>query len=206
MLGSQRGRSCHGWRWLNVLVVAAALQAGLAGKASAAAIFVTPPSQSIGLGGQVALTVQVADVLPAGLGAYDFTLRFDPAVLGFARVDDAHGLGAAVGLAATDVGGGVLLSDFSFELTADLLAVQSSDFALFTIYFDALGIGTSSLSIDGLSTFDAAGNALAYGVAGASVTVTPRATGLPEPASLALVLLALLAMARCAGPWRQRRR
>lgn len=206
MLGSHGDRSCRAWRWLKGLAFAAALQAGLPGMAVAAAIFITPPSQSVGLGGQVALTVQVSDVLPAGLGGYDFTLRFDPTVLGFSRIEDDQRLGAAIGLAATDVGGGVLLSDFSFEATADLLALQSSDFALFTIYFDALGVGTSALSLDGLSTFDAAGNAVAYGATGASVTVTPRATRLPEPASLALVLLALLAMAHYAGPWRQRRR
>ena len=206
MLGSRGDRSCRAWRWLNVLALATVLQAWLPGMAGAAAIFVTPPSQTIAQGGQVALTVQVSDVLPAGLGGYDFTLRFDPTVLGFARVEDAQHLGAAIGLAASDGGGGVLLSDFSFEATSDLLALQSADFALFTIYFDALDVGTSALSIEGLSTFDAEGNAVAYGVLGASVTVVPPGIRLPEPASLALVLLALLAMARYVRPWRQRRR
>lgn len=205
MFGSTGNRPRRAWRWLTVLAVAASFQALLPGLASAAVMFVTPASQTVGLGTQVGLTVQVSDVLPDGLSAYDFTLRFDPAVLGFARVEDAQNLGAAVGLGATDVGGGVLLSDFSFELVADLLALQSPSFSLFTIYFDAIGVGTSALSIEGLSTFNAQGDPLTYNTVGASVTVTPRVTRLPEPASLALVLLTLLAMARYAGPWRQRR-
>ncbi len=205
MSGSKGDGSCRPWRWLNTLALATALQAWLPGAAGAAVISMTPATQTVGLGAQVALTVQVSDVLPAGLGGYDFTLRFDPAVLGFARVQDAQHLGAAIGLAANDVGGGVLLSDFSFELTSDLLALQAPAFDLFTIYFDALGVGTSALDIDALSTFDADGNAVAYNAVGASVTVAPRGIQLPEPASLALVMLALLAM-RYARPWRQRRR
>jgi hypothetical protein len=165
----------------------------------------SPASQTVGLGQEVALSVQVSDVLPSGLGAYDFTLRFDPTVLGFSRVDDARHLGAAVGLGATDIGGGVLLSDFSFELVPDLLALQSPDFTLFTIYFNALGLGSSTLSIDGLSTFDAVGDATAYDARGAFVTVAPPSTSVPEPGSLGLVAIALLAIALYARPSRQRR-
>lgn len=205
MPGFDRDRSCRAWRWLQMIALAALLQAPLSGAAGAAALFITPATQTVGLGQQVALTVQVSDVLPAGLGAYDFTLRYDPAVLGFASVDDAQGLGTAIGLAATDVGAGVLLSDFSFELTADLLALQSPDFALFTIYFNALSVGSSALTVENLATFDAAGHALAYGASGAMVTVAPPASRLPEPGGLALVGLALLAMA-CSALWRRQRR
>jgi len=189
-----------------MLALATLLQAWLPGQAVAGMISFTPASQTVELGQRIALTIQVSDVLPAGLGAYDFTLRFDPAVLGFASVNDAGNLGMAIGLAATDVGGGVLLSDFSFELPADLLALQAPSFDLFTIYFDAIGIGTSALLIENLSTFDVDGNAMSYAASRASVTVAPPTTRLPEPASLGLVLLALLAMGWHAGPSRQRRR
>ena len=206
MPGSKSDRSCRAWRWLNMFGVAALLQAWLVNPAVAGMISFAPSSQTVELGQRFALTVQVSDVLPAGLGAYDFTLRFDPAVLGFAHVDDARNLGMAIGLAATEVGGGVLVSDFSFELPADLLALQQPSFSLFTVYFDAVGVGSSALLIENLATFDADGMALSYAASGALVTVAPPSTRLPEPAALGLVLLALLALACQARPWRQRRR
>jgi PEP-CTERM motif len=164
----------------------------LPGWASAYSLSIEPTSQTVGLGTEVAVTVKVSNTQPSGLGAYDFRFNFDGAVLAFDRFSDAAGLGAAVGLGVTQLGNSLLVSDFSLETVPDLLSFQSADFTLFTLVFDTVGLGTSLLDLSNISVFDAGGNMVAATSGGGSITVQ-ASSGVPEPASWALVGLAMAA-------------
>lgn len=176
-------------RWL--LTTAVIVLIGMGGGASAHSLSFDPQNQTTALGGEATVTVRISDVLPAGLGAYDFDVRFDPSILAFDRAIDGFGLGVAIGLGALSGAGTVTVSDFSLESVADLLALQGDAFPLFSLVFDTLAEGTSALGFELVNLGDAAGNPLAPSTLGAgSITV---ARVVPEPGALALVLAASLA-------------
>lgn len=169
--------------------------------AQAHALNFLPAVQSVGLGSEATVEVRVSGVLPDGLGAYQFDVTFDPGIVAFDRAVDGFGLGLAFGLGAAPGTGRVTVSDFSFETIADLLALQTDEFALFSLVFDTLAVGTSPLGFDLVTLGDAAGNPVQpTALGGGSITVEPGA--IPEPTSMALVLVALLASVL---PFRRRR-
>ena len=161
---------------------------------SAAALVLSfdPASQTVPLSGQASIDVHVGDVLPDGLGAYDFDVTFDPSILAYNSVIDGFGLGLAVGLSATPGVGTLTVSDFSLEVPADLLALQTNDFLLLRVVFDTLALGTSSLGLSTVTLADAVGNLIApVTLVGGSITVSAA----PEPGSLALLGIALAGLA-----------
>jgi hypothetical protein len=162
----------------------------LPGWAGAYALSIVPGSQSVGLGTEVTVTVKVSNALPSGLGSYDFRFNFDNTVLAFDRATDGAGLGLAFGLGVSDLGSTLLMSDFSLETQLDLLALQTTDFTLMTIVFDTVAVGTSALDLSGITLSDAGGTIVAHSASGGSVTVVTGAA-VPEPATWALVGLAL---------------
>jgi hypothetical protein len=177
-------------RPLMFLIVAAAL--GLHSlSARAYALSFAPVAQTVALGSEASVAVRIADAMPGGLGAYDFDVTFDPSVVAFDRADDAFGLGLAFGLGTTGGVGRVTVSDFSLESIADLLALQTDSFDLFTLVFDAVGGGVSPLGFEAVTLGDAAGNPVAFTAGAGSITVT---AAVPEPGSTALVAAAALAL------------
>jgi uncharacterized protein (TIGR03382 family) len=187
-----------GRRALNAALCGLALAAGH-GSAGAYALTVSPFAQTASLGSEVGVALTVADVLPGGLGGYNFDISFDAGILSFGRIVDAQGLGLAFGLVSVAGAGLLSVADASLESESDLLALQSESFTLFTVYFDAVGLGTSALSLDAVAFADAAGNAVSPSAVGGSVTVLPN-NAVPVPGTLSLVLVAALA-----GQFRRRR-
>ncbi len=186
----------HG-QWLQPCMLTLMLWLGAAlmllpGWASAYSLSVAPTSQTVGLGTEVSVAVRVSNTQPGGLGSYDFRFNFDGAVLAFDRFSDGAGLGAAIGLGVTQLGNSLLVSDFSLETVPDLLALQSADFTLFTLVFDTVGLGTSLLDLSAITVFDASGAMVAATSGAGSITVQ-AGNSVPEPASWALVGLALAA-------------
>jgi hypothetical protein len=135
----------------------------------------------------------VADLAAPSVGVYDLDLTFDAALVAPGAVTfgvglDVLGLGS-IRAAAPGVGV-VNLFELSLDTVDDLNALQAGEFVLAIVGFTALA--------DGLNTFDLLINSLgdAEGVAIPDVSVTTaqvqiRQTNLPEPISLALVLVAL---------------
>lgn len=80
------------------------------------------------------------------------------------------------------------ISDVSFDDAPTLVSLQSPSFSLFTIYFDAIGLGASSLSISSVTLADAYGNEGAFIARGSSIDVLP-VSAVPEPGSLPLLCL-----------------
>ena len=144
-----------------------------------------PVDQTVPLGSQVSVAVRIDDTQPAGLGAYDFDVVFDPGVLAFARAVDGGGLGTAIGLDAVASGGSVRVSDFSRETVAGLLALQPDDFAILSLVFDTRAPGTSALELTAVTLGDAAATPLTATLGSGSITVVQQ---VPEPGSAALVL------------------
>lgn len=171
--------------------------------AQAYALNFLPAVQSVGLGSEATVEVRVSGVLPDGLGAYLFDVTFDPGIVAFDRAVDGSGLGLAFGLGVTPTPGAgrVTVSDFSLEAIDDLLALQTDEFLLFSLVFDTLAAGTSSLGFDLVTLGNAAGDLVqATALGDGSITVEPGV--IPEPTSIALVLVALLASVR---PFTRRR-
>lgn len=176
-------------RWLCTWLTALLL--GSANLVLAHTLSFDPPSQAVVLGSEASIDVRLGGAMPDGLGAYDFDVTFDPALLAFDRAIDGLGLGLAIGLGTFPGVGTVTVSDFSLESVADLLALQSDDFVLFTLVFDTLAAGTSSLGFDLVTLGDAAGAPIVPAALGTgSITIT---AAIPEPGALSLLVLAGLA-------------
>lgn len=195
--------------FIAVLFVVANLAASLP-TAHALTISVAPSSGTIDVGGNV-----IADLVISGLGsgvaastvgAFDVNIAFNPAIVSLNSVTFGALLGnPAFGEAITafdnSTPGTVNLfsvslleasgSTCTFCLPPYLDALQPSTFVLATLSFAGLSQGTSALSILVNALGDGDGNDVATGLITSDGTVTVRATStaIPEPGSLALMLV-----------------
>ena len=170
----------------NILIIAGALFASLS--ANAVSLDLLPANSSVNLGDPVQVELRISGLgegTAPSLGAYDFTLAFNPAVLVFGAFTfgdsvlgnqlDLMGFGTVAGF---DGGtpGQLNAFEISLDLASDLDALQAGAFALGTISFNTLGNGTSGLQFTSALFSDAAGNALSVQLGSGSVSV-------PEPVS-----------------------
>jgi len=172
-----------------------------AGGADAASLQVQPASNSTVVGDTLAVQFTVADLLDGSapsLGAYDLNVNFDAGVLSYSSISwgtqlDLFGLGSIRGLDTSTVASGHLNAfEVSLDDTSDLDNLQAGNFTLFTLNFNAVGTGSSFLTLAINDLSDSAGNSFAPGtdVANASVAVN----AVPVPAALPLFASALLAL------------
>jgi hypothetical protein len=209
----------------------AALLLTAAGAATAAPISVTivGPSAPVAANSTFTLDLRVAGLGPqVPLSGYDFSLRYDGALVSYQSATFSTALGGAAadyadGPAATafSTGGGryVNLLAVSALFDDELLSRQPDDgFSLLTLVFRATGAGTASFGLELLGLpgalqppgflggFDAAAgdiDVLEATLGGARVTIAPSVP-VPEPGSASLVLaLALVAAASRAARRRQ---
>jgi hypothetical protein len=183
-------------KWGQGLLLAASVMVG-ASQAQAYTVSLTPAGQTVGLGAQVAVGVSVSDLGGIGVGNYQLDIAFDGAILGFDRAVDALNLGFALGLDFVTGAGFVSLGDTSLADPLALLARQADDVLLFTLFFNALDVGTSTVNLAVSALGDVFGNEVVAPVIGnASVTVIDN-TGTPvsSPGSLVLMLAAAAAAA-----------
>lgn len=179
---------------------------------SAAVLSLRPVDQTVPLGTSASVVLGISDFLPGGLGSYQFTLGFDPAILSSSGLADRLNMGFAVGAGFLAGADAITVNDTSLEATADLVALQiaavdtTGFLPLVEFTFDTIGLGTSPLSLrlaEGCAAdFQTSGicTLLTLETTNGSITVT-QATGVPEPATSALAGLALLSLA-----WAGRRR
>ena len=159
-----------------------------------------PSSSEVSVGSSLDVNVVISglgDSAAPSLGTFDLDVLFDPALFGLAGVafgdpvlGDQLDLFDSGSLSGFDdsVPGTVNVFEISFDLPEDLDALQSGSFTLFTLTFDALAEGTSSLGAENLTFGDSLGDPLSVDIAPGSIT----ATALPEPAALSFVLLVSL--------------
>jgi len=170
----------------------------MVGSHSAAAITlsVLPAASDRIVGQPLILSVSIAGLDgPVALGAYDFSVNFDSALLSFqgAMFGDP-GLGTQLDLAgfgsfplATPGIGTVSLMETSLDTTDDLAALQAPSFVLAQLSFSALAAGVSPVTVTLNSLSDAFAVSLSADVSPALVTLAP----VPEPVSAMLLLAGL---------------
>ena len=183
---------------LNILTVAGALLS--CALAHAVSLDLRPSSSSVRLGDSVQVELRISGLgegTAPSLGAYDFTLEFNPAVLGFGAFTFGDSiLGNQLDLscfgtvAGFDGGTAGQLNAFeiSLDLASDLDGLQAASFALGTISFNTLGNGTSAFQFVSTTFSDAQGNSLAVQLGKGSISV-------PAPVSGGLMVAAAIAFA-----------
>jgi len=154
-----------------------------------------PSIQTVSLGSTAAIDLWAVDSdKTKGIGAYDVTINFNPAILSFNSVTFSTLLGTTLGPITTPSFGAVSIADVSLELPSDLLALQTtSDFLLGAFKFNTLSLGTSQLNISNVIIGDAFGDpVLVEGLNVSNIIVTQSA--IPEPATALLLIIGALSL------------
>ena len=177
----------------------------LAGPALAVTIEFVPAAQSVSLGGAVAVDLLISELgggVAPSLGTFDLDVSFDPTVLTATDVAFGPFLGDPLLVEAlTGFSFALGVFDFfelSFLLPSELDALQPDSFVLATLFFDAVGPGTSSLVISDAILGDAFGDPLSANLSTGSVTVTQATIAAPGAIWLLAPALFLLLHKRSA--------
>ena len=180
-----------------MLSAAVLLSVGLVPAADAFTLSVVPQSSTVNVGGTVSVDVVASDLAGAAqtLGDYDLNLSFDSSVLSFSSIVFGTGLSVTgvPSLIQDYITGTGVVNPFesSFESVADLETLQPDAFTLFTITFNALSAGTSSLTLGVNALGNASGQALSFdALNGGSISVA-GAPAVPVPAAAWLLLSGL---------------
>ena len=152
-----------------------------------------PPAQDVKLGHLASVTVEISgleDMAAPSLGAYDLNLGFDSAVLSFNSIVFGDQL-ALTGPGSSSTGidfstpGLVNVFEVSLESIGDLNTMQEASFDLFTLTFDTLALGLSSLDLSIINLADADGGMLVGTGCCGSINV------IPAPGALLLGVMGL---------------
>lgn len=179
------------------------------GAAHAATVRVVPATPTVQAGSELAVRVEVSDLAgpeQLAVGAFDFDLLFDPALLSVASIDfgmhlDPLSLGS-VG-EATEGPGKIGLLEVSLDDALVLAGAQPDRFDLAIVTFRAVVPGTAHLDLDVHVLGDAFGMPIAVAASGSAVSVVT--SPVPEPAGWMAFGKGALVVAALAGR-RSRRR
>ena len=176
---------------------------GVSFNANAISIDLIADNTAINLGDSVEVQVRISglDGNPA-LGVYDVNFNYDASLFSLGNVSwgdtlqgnqlDLLGFGS---LQDSNGGNGWLnLFELSFDGAMDLEMLQAGEFTLFSILFNAIAIGHGEFSLTANALGDAYGNDLLIGSL-TSTQVNVNSVSVPEPTSVLLLLLGLLAVA-----------
>ncbi len=186
--------------------------------ASAAVVSLSPAAQNVTLGSSTTVDVRISDLVPGGaptLTGFNFQLLYNPAVLLATGVTFGPGmdLGVNGSVNSSDVSfvPGIFSFEFSLEDFGALEAFQSLPgnipLTLFSIDFDAVGLGTSSILEDpqaSNSLSDENAENIPYSYEAASITVIPTG-GPPGEVPEASTTVAALALGGLVGRFAWRR-
>lgn len=163
------------------------LGTGAVQTAGATTITVSPSTQTIAIGSPFSVDLYISGLGsggPPSLGTFDLSLGFDSAILAFASASfgsqlDILGLGSLQ--FATPGSGTVNLFELSLDSIDDLNNLQLDSFALATLTFDTVGIGTSALTLNLNALGDAEAQSLSATLQNGFATVQDGASPVPEP-------------------------
>lgn len=157
----------------------------------------TPSDQTVYLGDSVSVDLMISDFADTeSLGDWDFDLTFGSGILSLSSVDFGSQLGDSWPDFTNFGGGDLNLNELSFESAFDLESNQNDAFTMATLTFDTIDLGLSELNVAEVWAIgDQNGDWLDYNLASGSIEVIERAVSdVPEPGSIALLALGLMAM------------
>jgi hypothetical protein len=167
----------------------------------ASTISLLPTTSTVGLGTPVALNVSVAGL--SDLYAFQFDITFSPAVLSAAAVTEGS-LFSSIGVAFSP--GSIDNTAGAITFIGDSLSGPgpgiSTDGTLATIMFNSIGAGTSAVDLSNVVLLDSALDNISANSSGATINVT----GVPEPSTRPLLVIATGAISVAALRKRLRRR
>jgi len=163
----------------------------------ATAVRVSPASQDVTVGDTFSVDLQVESV--SDLGAYQFGLQFDPAVIGYVSVSDGPFLSSTGGsvLCQTPVVNAGVLS-FGCAIVDVGISGPSGSGTMTQITFQANAVGTSPLDLTSVSLTDISGEPISSAAIGGSVSVS-EPTGFAPAKSTAVRIGAFAFAAAVAG-------
>lgn len=166
----------------------------LANSAQAMTISVSPDTQTSPLESTVQVDLDISSVnsgMTPALAAWDLNVAVDPNVLSFSSATfgpnvDVSGLGD-IQVVSPAGNGTTELYEISLDPTELLTSLQPQNFTLATLYFQAVGSGSSALNVAINSLSDGDGNLIPATVTPGSIVVAP----VPLPPANLLMLSAL---------------
>ncbi len=171
---------------------------------------VVPSSQRVDVGETLTVDVNIwglGEFAAPSLGAFDVTLSFDPAVLGFADITFGPYLGdEAAGEAITgfSVSDDLMAFEVSLLLPEELIGLQPAGFTLFTVTFEGLTTGGSPLVIAADVLADELGDPIIASTIDSYVAVgRVNVLEIPTVSEWGLLLLSLALL--CAGVFHVRK-
>ena len=182
--------------------------------AHAVPIDFVPITQTVELGNQVSVDVVVTPGLdpifggPLIVGVYDMIVNWDDSILSLVDVFVDVVFGTSLGgpldsfQDVIDLGpGSVNVAEASLLFDFTGLQDDGSQFVLFSLVFETIGLGTSSLELEGnilgeVSPFNFIGDFVPIEAepGSGSITVVAPPVAVPEPGTLLLFLTGLLAV------------
>lgn len=174
-----------------MIIIVTALGLMCVNVASADLIQVVPGAPTVDLGDQVSVDVVFDPLGPGGslLGGFDITIGWDDSILALLNwvVDPTGALGPAPVEFVSP--GPDMINVFAVSIFSDLTPFQDQDspFSLFTLTFDAVGLGDGSIDFLSLLLSDETGFFPIFPeiIPGPGVTVQ-EPISIPEPSTLAL--------------------
>ena len=173
-------------------------------RAQAIGLTFVPASQDVNTGDTAVVDLQVVGVgdhtFPS-VGAFDVTVAFDPSILSFVGATFGGFLGdltlvEALGTVTPPPPSGVVnLFEVSLLSRAELATMQGTSFVIASLSFQAIGGGSSLLSLSKVILSDENGDALNDpDLLGGVINVTDGSTVVPEPSTLLLFSTCLLGL------------
>jgi hypothetical protein len=183
-----------------LILLGAACVLSFGAPSGAALIDFVPSDQTVALGAAVGVDLVISglgDFMAPSLGAFDFDLAYDPAILSaqsvtFTPLLGDGGLGQTIQGVDLGIPGLVDLFIVSLLSQPELDSLQPESFVLATFVFDAIGPGTSALTLTQVLLGDALGSDLPA-VAGTG-RITVLTTQVPEPSLTGLLIVATLGL------------
>jgi N-acetylmuramoyl-L-alanine amidase len=161
-------------------------------KSWAISISFNPGSTSAIIGATTTVNLRISGLVDGdspSLSSFDLNIEFDSGLLALGGVTygvqlDLLGLGSVI--VTSPAPGNVNLFQLSLDSPSDLDSLQTGDFTLAILQFEALSIGTSPLIISVNALADSAGNLLVADTQSGEIRVLSGSV--PEPSTVLLLL------------------